>query len=181
MSNYRRSNSKGGTYFFTVVSFKRRPIFTDDAMIHAMRDAVHLVKQQLPFIVDAWVTLPDHIHTMWTLPPNDGDYGKRWGLIKRQVSRACEAYWAPIDMLSLSNIKRDEKGIFQRRFWAHDIMDDEDFSKHMDYIHFNPVGHGLVKRAVDWKYSTFHKYCKSGLYTIDWSSEFKDGDFGESI
>ena len=169
MSNYRRSHSQGGCYFFTVVSFKRRRIFTDEAMIVAMRNAVHAVQQHMPFRIDAWVTLPDHIHTLWTLPANDGDYSKRWGLIKRHVSRSCEAYWAPLEMLSLSNIKRDEKGIFQRRFWARDIMDVEDFSKHMDYIHFNPVKHGLVKHAVDWKYSTFHKYCKNGLYTIDWS------------
>lgn len=84
-------------------------------------------------------------------------------------------------MLSLSDIERDERGIFQRCFWVHDILDDEDFSKHMDYLHFNPVKHGLVDRVVDWQYSTFHKYCKNGLYRVDRASDFKDGDFGETI
>lgn len=83
MSNYRRSNALGGCYFFTLVSFKRRTILTDDAIILEMRNAVHAVKFQMPFTINAWVTLPDHIHTLWTLPPNDGDYSKRWGLIKR--------------------------------------------------------------------------------------------------
>jgi putative transposase len=181
MSNYRRSNTHGGTYFFTIVAFKRRKILCEAPLLQAMREAVQAVQQTMPFTINAWVTLPDHVHAIWTLPPDDCQYGKRWGLIKRHISTRHPEYWAPLEMLTASNIKRDEKGIWQRRFWAHEIFDDDDYAKHMDYTHFNPVGHELVNRVVDWKYSTFHKYCKEGLYESNWSSEVVDGEFGELV
>ncbi len=181
MSNYRRANTKGGTYFFTLVSFKRRKILCDEPMLQAMRDAVKHVRQNYPFEIVAWVTLPDHIHAVWTLPIDDCDYGKRWGLIKRYVSKQCPEYEAPLEMLSLSNIQRNEKGIWQRRFWAHEIKSDIDFEKHMDYIHFNPVKHGLVESVMDWRYSTFHKCRAAGLYSADWCGLMPEGEYGECI
>jgi putative transposase len=147
--------------------------------LHAMREAVSHVRQTYPFEIDAWVTLPDHIHALWTLPYDDSDFGKRWGLIKRHVSMQCPEYEAPLEMLSLSNTKRGEKGIWQRRFWEHQIKDEADFEKHMDYIHFNPVKHCLVESVVDWRYSTFHKYVARELYSADWGGVLESGDFGE--
>ena len=180
MSNYRRSNTKGSTYFFTIVSFKRRKILCDEPMSQAMREAIKRVRQTHPFDIEAWVTLPDHIHALWTLPTTDSDFGKRWGLIKRYISKQCPEYAASTEMLSLSNIHRNETGIWQRRFWEHQIQDETDFIRHMDYIHFNPVGHSLVERVVDWPYSTFHRCVKQGIYSIDWaSSQWVEGDFGE--
>lgn len=181
MSNYKRLNTKGGTYFFTLVSFRRRQILCDKSMLQAMRDAVKQVRENYPFEIIAWVTLPDHIHAIWTLPNDDCDYGKRWGLIKRDVSAQCAEYEAPLEMLSLSNIKRNEKGIWQRRFWAHEIKSDIDFEKHMDYIHFNAVKHGLVENVMDWRYSTFHKYCAAGLYSSDWGGLIFNGEYGENV
>ncbi len=176
MSNYKRLNTQGGTYFFTLVSFKRRKILCDKPMLQAMRNAVKQVRESYPFEIVAWVTLPDHIHAIWTLPNNDCDYGKRWGLIKRNVSAQCAEYEAPLEMRSLSNINRNEKGIWQRRFWAHEIKSDIDFEKHMDYIHFNAVKHGLVENVMDWRYSTFHKYCAAGLYSADWGGLILNGE-----
>ncbi|MDO8417266.1 MAG: transposase [Agitococcus sp.] len=180
MSNYRRSLAKGGSYFFTKVSFKRRKILCDEPIRQAMRDAVRKVRQAYPFEIEAWVTLPDHIHAMWTLPSDDADFGKRWGLIKCYVSRQCLEYAAPVDMLSLSNIKRDEMGLWQRRFWEHQIQNEADFAKHMDYMHFNPVGHGLVERVMDWPYSTFHRCVNKGIYPMDWAVSMSvEGGVGE--
>ncbi|MBC7752069.1 MAG: transposase [Candidatus Saccharibacteria bacterium] len=180
MSDYRRSHTTGGTYFFTLVAFKRRTILCDEPIRRALRTAIHEVRQSLPFEIDAWVMLPDHLHTIWTLPENDANFGKRWGLIKRSVSRSCPEYTIPFEELSLSNVKRNEAGIWQRRFWEHQIQNEDDFSKHMDYIHFNPVKHGYVKRAVDWPYSTFHRHMNSGVYMKDWgTNDDDDGEFGE--
>lgn len=179
MSDYRRSHTTGGTYFFTLVAFKRRTILCDEPIRRALRTAIHEVRQSLPFEVNAWVMLPDHLHTIWTLPENDANFGKRWGLIKRSVSRSCPEYSMPFQELSLSNVKRNEVGIWQRRFWEHQIQNEDDFAKHMDYIHFNPVKHGYAKRAVDWPYSTFHRYMNSGVYPVDWGTNDDDEEFGE--
>lgn len=67
-----------------------------------------------------------------------------------------------------SREKRHEAAIWQRRFWEHTILDEDDFEAHLDYIHYNPIKHGLVERAADWKWSSFHKYVQEGLYDINW-------------
>lgn len=180
MPQYRRSHSQGATYFFTVVSFNRRKILCDNPVRQATREAVKQVRQILPFDIEAWVTLPDHIHALWTLPDDDHDFGKRWGMIKRHVTQQCPEYRASPSIQSSSNIKRYESGIWQRRFWEHQIRDDADFAAHMDYLHFNPAKHGLVERIADWPYSTFHRYVDRGIYSKDWAVVLpEDGMFGE--
>ncbi len=89
MSHYRRADIPGATYFFTVVTYRRRPILCDDRVRAALRDAVKILQSRHPFTIDAWVLLPDHLHCIWSLPPDDADYPRRWGLIKRRVSLAC--------------------------------------------------------------------------------------------
>jgi putative transposase len=85
-------------------------------------------------------------------------------------------------MMNLSRQYRREITIWQRRFWEHTIRDEEDLAKHFDYIHYNPVKHGLVQRVRDWPYSSFHRLVKQGIYPIDWgegvSFDIKEG-FGE--
>ena len=80
-----------------------------------------------------------------------------------------------------SKVAQREKGIWQRRYWEHVIRDDADLSRHVDYIHFNPVKHGLVSRVCDWPNSSFHRYVKGGLLSIDWGGDSHDivGLFGE--
>lgn len=68
-----------------------------------------------------------------------------------------------------SRTKRHEAAIWQRRFWEHTILDEDDFEAHLDYIHYNPIKHGLVELAADWKWSSFHKYVHEGLYDIHWA------------
>ena len=181
MSNYRRANIRGGTYFFTVNTLYRMPILTEAPVRAALRDAIAQTRLSHPFTIGAWVLMPDHLHCIWTLPPGDADFSVRWSMIKRLVSQRCEAEYGVAD-LSPSRTKRKETGIWQRRFWEHQIRDDDDFARHVDYIHWNPVKHGRVAQAIDWPYSTFHRYVSGGVYLADWglsdATEFAN-NFGE--
>ena len=167
MSRYRRL-SCGSTYFFTVVAYRRRAIFCDAAVRAALRHAIQTVRVTRPFAVDAWVLMPDHMHCIWTLPPEDTDYSTRWAEIKRHVSTACRNTLRDPRLLTSSGKRRAESTIWQRRFWEHRIRDDNDFERHIDYIHFNPVKHRLVRQVCEWPHSTFHRYVKTGVYPRDW-------------
>jgi putative transposase len=168
MSRYRRSRTPGATYFFTLTTFDRRPLLIGEPIRTALRKAIAETRERAPFVVHAWVLLPEHLHCVWELPDHDADFGKRWSMIKRKVTQAC-GYDGDADLpTTLSRAGRREGGLWQRRFWEHQICDDLDFERHVDYIHFNPVKHGHVRSVKDWPFSTFHRYVKDGLYPEDW-------------
>ena len=171
MSRYRRSNIAGATYFFTVTTYLRQPILTHPDVRAALRNAIEQVREKLPFTVDAWVLLPDHVHAIWTLPPDDPAFGKRWGMIKAHVSRCCAHLIKSSEPRSASRIKRREIDFWQRRFWEHQIRDELDFERCADYIHYNPVKHNLATRVKDWPHSTFHRYFNRGDYPENWSTD----------
>ena len=182
MSQYRRAKTAGGTYFFTVVSFKRQKILCDQSIRNALRQAIKITQLKYPFIIDAWVLLPDHLHCIWTLPEGDSDFSKRWSLIKRQVSIECSKQYKQNQWLTNSTKKHRNSTIWQRRFWEHKIRDQDDFNNHLDYIHFNPVKHGLCKEPISWEYSTFHRYIREGKYTKNWATAhlcFEEIKYGE--
>lgn len=166
MPNYRRCRIPGGRYFFTVNLLDRRQ---DLLVTHVelFRQSVKIVRQKHPFHIDAWVVLPDHMHCVWTLPPGDSDYSKRWKAIKTNFSKSIPQ----TEVRSKVRIRRGERGIWQRRFWEHVIRDDKDYEAHIDYIHFNPVKHGLVRRVADWPYSTFHRYVEKGVVSSGWAGD----------
>jgi putative transposase len=168
MPNYRRAQVSGGTYFFTVVAAGRQPIFTQAATRMALHKALKMVGNEHPFQIKAWVLLPDHLHCLWRLLQNDADYPLRWSKIKR---------------LTRQNLGLSPEGkLWQSRYWEHLIRDDDDYARHTDYIHWNPVKHGLAKRAVEWPYSTFHHFVAAGIYPPDWGiveNEFNGQPFGE--
>ena len=175
MPKYRRSLVPGATYFFTVTLADRSSTMLIDD-IDRLRRSYAAVSRKLPFETVAICVLPEHIHAVWTLPPDDADYSVRWGRIKAGFSRR----QAPTTMVSASIIAKRERGIWQRRFWEHQIRDDEDLRRHVDYIHFNPVKHGLVPCAGDWRYSSFHQYVKRGWLPADWGMAVEtSGKFGE--
>ena len=151
MSHYRRIRVAGGTYFFTVRLADRR----SDLLTHKidlLRNCVRLCKVRWPFDIDAAVVLPDHLHMIWTLPPGDKDFSKRWRLIKSTFSRHVDAP----KTIRPSLQKRGEKGIWQRRFWEHWIRDAADFAAHEAFLHASPVRAGLVAKPMDWKFSSAH-------------------------
>jgi len=169
MSRYRRATAAGTSYFFTAVAYRRQLILCDEAIRNALRTAIETVRIKRPFVIDAWVLLPDHLHCMWTLPEGDADFSTRWMIIKRAVSLACRDDYRCADWVTASKSIYRESTIWQRRFWEHRIRDENDFARHVDYIHFNPVKHGHAQQAADWPYSTFHRYLRDGVYTHDWA------------
>jgi putative transposase len=118
---------------------------------------------------------------MWTLPKNDDNYSKRIGLIKAGFTSRVRERLQKSEWMTTSRLQHRESTIWQRRFWEHSVRDEQDFSRHVDYIHFNPVKHGLVKQVIDWPYSTFHQYVKNGVYPRDWAGlkENSLDEFGE--
>lgn len=167
MPDYRRARVAGRTYFFTVVTYRRQRFLCDDDVRGWLRAGIEKTRQRYPFDIDAWVLLPDHLHCIWSLPPGDADYAKRWAMIKQCVTKHCPRLkndaW-----LNDSQRKRNESTLWQRRFWEHQIRNERDFMNHVDYIHYNPVKHGLVQRVTDWPWSTFHRYVDEGVCARDW-------------
>ncbi len=176
MSRYRRSLAGGGTFFFTVnLADRKNRLLVDE--IDRLRQAFELARQRYPFRMLAYCILPEHLHAIWRLPDGDARFGLRWGIIKRNFSKEL-----PAGDRSDSKIAKREKGIWQRRFWEHQIRDDVDLQRHVDYIHFNPVKHGLVQRVADWPHSSFHRYVERGFLSVDWGggdARQSEGLFGE--
>jgi putative transposase len=159
MTNYRRVFIPGGRYFFTVnLDDRRSRLLTNH--IDVLRSAFRETRRTHPFVVDAIVVLPDHLHAIWTLPEHDADFPTRWRLIKSTFSRRLPSR----ETLSDSRRSKGERGIWQRRYWEHALRDDDDLGKHIDYIHFNPVKHGHVERIEDWPYSSYRRMVRLGWY-----------------
>jgi len=172
MPRYRRNWVPGGTYFFTVNLLQLRDSRLLVEHIGTLREAVRACKAKTPFDIDAWVVLPEHMHCIWTLPPDDADYSGRWRAIKKQFTKAIPVneYRSPV------RIKRAERAIWQRRYWEHTIRDEQDYENHVNYVHFNPVKHGWVKAVKDWPYSSFHRWVTKGIYSVDWTMSM-DSEF----
>lgn len=173
MVNYRRATVPGASYFFTVTLRDRRSSILVE-QIAALREALQTTRRARPFRIDAMTVLPDHIHAIWTLPPDDHDYSGRWRAIKAGFTRATRKRGA-----SLHADRRGEYGLWQRRFWEHLIRDHTDFARHVEYIHFNPVRHGLVERPADWPWTSLHRYIRQGIVAPDWATDTDEGRFGE--
>ena len=165
MPQYIRAFVPGGTFFFTVTLLdRRRKLLTEN--IDNLRAVFLAARERRPFAVDAIVVLPDHLHCIWTLPYGDADFSTRWHDIKARFA----AQIPRGERLSERCVKKGERGIWQRRFWEHVIRDELDYERHVDYIHYNPVKHGHVRRVVDWPYSSFHRYVRKGIYELDWAA-----------
>ena len=164
MPNYRRVWVPGGTYFFTVaIAERQRTLLIDH--IHALGDAFRTARQARPFTTQAIVVLPDHLHCVWKLPPDDDAFAIRWSHIKAGFSRR-----VPMgEQRRPSRLSKRERGIWQRRYWEHLIRDEEDLQRRIDYIHFNPVKHGYVSKASDWPHSSIHAWIARGDVPADWS------------
>ena len=188
MSNYRRCYLPGGSYYFTVVTDRRAQILGTDLARDLLRAAfLDCFQRWPPFRVDAMVMLREHMHAIWTLPPDDDDYPKRWGAIKKHFTQSWLALGGTEQSCSPSRIAHRRRGVWQRYYIEHTLRDERDYQRHFDYIHFNPVKHGLVERPGDWPYSTFQRWMKRGLYDPEWgdisgeSQDFSDikGTVGE--
>ncbi|PYV91605.1 MAG: transposase [Acidobacteria bacterium] len=170
MPEYRRLFVPGACYFFTVVTYKRSPWLSEDLSRRLLRQAILHVRTKHPFRIEAWVLLPDHLHCLWRLPKGDSDFSTRWNLIKGWVTTHLP-HNLQVCNPSNSHRKRREQAVWQRRFWEHRIRDDDDFRHHCDYIHYNPVKHGLCSAPKFWPFSSFHRFVKEGKYDLNWGSQ----------
>ena len=168
MPNYRRAYAPGGTFFFTLVTYKRRPIFSDPVAIKLLGTVFRGAKLKWPMTVNAIVLLPDHLHMICTLPSGDGEYSKRIGWIKKEFSQRWLACSGKGSTISPSKQRERRLGVWQPRFWEHTIEEDGDFDNHFDYVHWNPTKHGYVKSPKDWPHSSFHRWVSAGVYPVDW-------------
>jgi putative transposase len=169
MPNYHRAWQPGGTYFFTVNLHHRGGNDLLTRYISLLRQVVRDVRNRYPFVIHAWVVLPEHLHCI-ELPDGDSDFAVRWRLIKMHFSKGIPSQ----EPRNASRMRRGERGVWQRRYWEHWIRDEDDYRAHMDYTHINPLKHGLVARVGDWPYSTFHRLVEEGVYPADWAGGFED-------
>jgi len=175
MTDYRRLCRPGGLYFFTLTLADRRRNWLI-SHIEALRQSFRAEQQRAPFSLQAWVVLPEHMHLLMRLPDGDQDFSNRLRRIKGNFSRQLPRG----EGLRPSQQAKGERGVWQRRFWEHMIRDERDWQRHFDYIHYNPVKHGLVSRVRDWPYSSFQAYAERGLFPLDWAcGEPEDFQAGE--
>ena len=172
MRTYTRAYVPGATYFFTVNLAERHGDGRLTQHIDALREEFRVTKQAHPLVIEAMVVLPDHLHCLWRLPPGDNDFPMRRRLIKARFSRRLPHG----ERISVSRGRKGERGIWQRRYWEHAIRDERDWHRHLDDIHDNPVKHGHVECAIDWPYSSFHRYVARGLYPAHWAAPLDVSD-----
>jgi putative transposase len=163
---YRRAFIPGGSFFFTLVTQGRKSIFATAEAVEVLRDAFRSVRKSRPFKIDAIVVMPDHLHCIWTLPPSDADFSTRWRLIKTGFTKHCDPALRPAP--GRARKAKQEQAVWQHRYWEHLLRDETDFAHHIDYIHYNPVKHGLTVSPMDWPYSSFRRYVEAGIYPPDW-------------
>ncbi len=194
MPEYRRAFVPGGTFFLTIVTHQRHPLLAKPDNVGRLYRAIESVRQERPFEILASVILPDHIHFIWELPVSNPDFSTRVGRMKalftkslRQANPQADGGQCPPYVLgrrnsptyvsgernsgsltSSSRAKHRESNVWQRRFWEHTIRDGRDFQRHVDYIHYNPVKHGLVNCPHQWPYSTFPRWVQESVYENDW-------------
>ena len=164
MSNYRRPKSQGDYFFFTLLTYKRQKLLTSRLARKSLKNAFVATQADHPFKIIAFCILPEHLHCIWYLPTNDKDYSMRWSLIKKIFTRTYLVGGGIELPQSISRQNHRHRGVWHKRFWEHQIRDDRDLQNHINYIHYNPVKHDLVKNVKHWPWSTYHKYISSGYY-----------------
>lgn len=187
MPNYRRAYVPGGTYFFTVATHGRRHLFDSEENRQLLGVSIRECRIAWPFDAEAIVLLPDHLHTIWRLPPGDDRYSGRWSVIKKSFTEQFLLTGGSDHGVSQGKKREHRRGVWQRRFWEHTIETEADFDAHFDYIHFNPVRHGLASCPHDWAASSFHRWVEQGVYDKNWACGIDDrpdfsklkSDFGE--
>ena len=168
MSRYIRLMQEGGMYFFTLVTHGRRPFLTTALSRRCLRDALEKVRTQHPFGLVAICVLPDHMHCIWQLPEKDDAFPERWRKLKSTFTQTYLKGGGQEGRRTARHKRKGERAVFQQRYYEHCIRDSEDLRNHFDYIHYNPVKHGLTESAFAWPWSSFHRYVHLGWYDADW-------------
>lgn len=181
MPNYRRRFVPYATYFFTIVTYQRRPFLTQIRSRSLLREAIQVCQNRFPFELIAIVLLPDHVHAMFRLPEGDMRYPMRLGFIKKEFTKHYLESGGIEGETSMGLKLQGRRGVWQPRYHEHTIEYERDFENHFDYLHYNPVKHGLVQQVADWPYSSFHRWVKHGIYPKSWCSAPKQLKVFEQI
>jgi putative transposase len=169
MPNFRRNWVPGGTFFFTIVTAERAPLFRDESAQTLLGRSFRQERAIRPFSNLAMVLLPDHFHALWELPPGDCDFSTRWSSIKARFTREWLAKGGAERPVPQGQKRQERRGIWQARFFEHTIRDEDDLIQHADDIHFNPVKHRLVTCPRDWRWSSFARFVQQGHYPDNWA------------
>lgn len=169
MSQYRRLYIPGGTIFLTIVTYQRQRIFAKSENIALLKNAIAKIRTEKPFEITGAVVLPDHLHFLWTLPANDSNYSYRVSRLKVLFTKSLRGKKYQPQNTSTSRIKHRESDVWQRRFWEHTIKNENEFENFLNYIHYNPIKHGLVSCPHLWQYSSFKTYINKGVYEKNWA------------
>jgi len=155
MTRYRDNRVPGMTYFFTVRLLDRNSTLLTDHF-SAFGEAMRQARIRKPFHVDAWVVLPDHAHAIWTLPPGDHDCATRWRAVKIAFSKA-------LHKTGLTLASAADATIWERHYRDYRVGDDDEYAALIDYVHSNPMRHGLCQQAAEWPWSSLHRFVAAGF------------------
>lgn len=169
MPNWKRAHVPGRTFFFSVVTDRRARFLTDVPARRLLGSIIRRCRLKWPFTIDALVLLPDHLHAIWSLPPGDEEYSKRWGWIKKEFTKHWLAAGGHEQRQTAGRIRDRRRGVWQPKFREHTLEMAEQFERHFDYVHYNPVKHGLVKCPGDWPWSSFYRWIRAGVYPANWA------------
>ncbi len=158
MTNIRRYPTHRAPIFITAVTANREPYLLSNENKQLLLDVIREVKLQHGFVMLGYAILDDHFHFL--INPNDADISKIMQSIKLRFTRRYIKQTASMEKQPIS--------LWQRRFWDHLIRDEDDFQRHLDYIHYNPVKHGIVKSASEYMFSSFRVYVERRAYDLDW-------------
>ena len=153
MANYRRLFLHGYSYYITIVTHQRNPILIDN--IELLRESFKYSKNKFSFRIEAIVIMPDHLHMIIDVM-NPKEYPKIISCMKRYFSKNCNPKFYEDIFQSHHREKMGYLPVWQKRFYEHTIRDEKDYNTKLQYIHNNPLKHGLVENIHDWKYGSLN-------------------------
>jgi len=168
MPNYRRAIQPGGTFFLTLVTHERRRLFDEELARTHLRHAIAAARGDRPFELVASVLLPDHLHLIVQLPAGDADFSLRVSAIKARFTRAYLGAGGTETSQSRSRDHQRHRGVWQKRFWEHLVRDENDLIDCIEYVHYNPVKHGLATCPHAWEWSSFGRFVEKGHCPRQW-------------
>ena len=142
-------------YFITASTLNKNHYFDTDNKKRILKDKLVETIQRLNYLLYAWVILENHYHLL--IKTNKGkDLSKFVQLLHGGSS---------FELNKLDNLRNRQIWF---NYWDKCIRDDRDFEHHCDYVHFNPVKHGLSKRPEDYLFSSYKDFIKRGYYELGW-------------
>jgi len=168
MPRYRRALVPGGTFFLTLVTHQRRPVFADVSVHPLLRAAIADARSRRPFDLIEIALLPDHLHLILGLPEGDADFSVRVMSIKAGFTRRWLDAGGIERAQSDSRVRQRYRAVWQKRFWEHCVSDETDLIRCRKYAWFNPVKHRLCACPHAWAHTTFHQAVRNGWVDVTW-------------